>query len=746
MKKILVCVSFIAFQYAVAQSPVYTGIIPAPASLEVAEGVMVLSNTTPVFSDPAFMEAAALYAQASFLPAPKAYQVKSTVSTTKGIYFLKQAGNNKEAYRLLVSPSAVQIIASDKSGAIHGMETLLQLQLLQPDRKTLPCLKIADTPAFAYRGLMLDVSRHFYPAGTVKKIIDMMALYKLNTLHLHLTDATGWRIEIKQYPGLTHTAAWRTEQSWKNWWNGNRHYAIEGAPGAYGGYYTQEEAKQLVKYAAERNINIIPEIEMPGHSEEVMAVFPQLACSGKPYTQGELCLGNDSTFIVLQNILLEIMNIFPSSYIHIGGDEAGKAAWKKCTKCQARIRTEHLADEHELQSYGIRRMEKFLSAHGRRLLGWDEILEGGLAPGATVMSWRGESGGIKAAQAGHDVIMSPGGYCYFDAYQANPVTQPEAIGGFLPLSKVYSYNPVPGALNHSEAKHILGVQANVWTEYIPTAEHLEYMIFPRLLALAETGWTKNENKSWKSFEDRLQQQYLLLQRRNINYYRPIPDLEIKATADTDQHASLVRIISEQYNPDIRYTTDGSTPATGSARYTAPFYVKDTTTVKAALVLPQGDKTGPVASLTTSYHKAVGAKVIYNQPYSKNYPAQKEYTLVNGEKGSFSYGDGQWQGFDSGDMDVTIELKTLAEVDNISISFMQLTGPGVFMPGYVEFSWSADGKTFSKPVRVNNSVPSTISTLVIKPFIAAIGAKAKYIRVFARNDKRGFLFADEIMVF
>lgn len=746
MKTILVFASLVAFHCANAQSPIYTGLVPAPASLEVSKGNFTLSNTTPVFADPSFTGAASIYAELSFLSSSKTITGIPIASKTKGIYFQKQNGNNKESYQLLIGPSSVQIIASDKAGAIHGMETLLQLQLLQPDRKTLPCLKITDRPRFSYRGLMLDVSRHFYPVNTVKKIVDMMALYKLNTLHLHLTDAAGWRIEIKQYPELTHTAAWRNKQRWKDWWNGNRHYATEGEPGAYGGYYTQQEAKQLVQYAADRSITIIPEIEMPGHSEEVMAVFPQLACSGKPYTQGELCLGNDSTFIVLQNILQEIMNIFPSRYIHIGGDEAEKTAWKKCPKCQARIRKEHLADEHELQSYGIRRMEKFLSAHGRRLLGWDEILEGGLAPGATVMSWRGESGGIKAAKAGHDVIMSPGGYCYFDAYQANPVTQPEAIGGYLPLSKVYSYNPVPEDMNNSEAKHILGVQANVWTEYIPTAEHLEYMIFPRLLALAETGWTKNENKSWASFEERLQQQYLLLQRRNINYYRPIPNLEIKAAADTNEHASIVRILSEQYKPDIRYTTDGSNPTVRDNRYTNPFYVKDTTTVRAAILLSPDGTMGPVASLTTAYHKAVGAKVIYNQPYSKNYPAQKEYTLVNGQKGSFTYGDGQWQGFDSGDMDVTIELKKAMEINNISVSFMQLTGPGVYMPGYVEYSWSEDGKTFSHPVRIDNTVPSTQSALVIQPFKAAIGAQAKYIRVFARNDKKGFLFADEIMIF
>jgi hexosaminidase len=751
MKKVLfftAMVCALSFSNCLAQAPGNTSIIPQPLSLTKQPGQFLISSTTIIYSTPDFLPAAdVLTAQLSLAPSKKIINNKSG-SLPNAIYFIAKnlSGTSKERYEILIRPNKIEISAADIQGAIHGMETLLQLRQLQPERNILPCVDIKDEPRFTYRGLMLDVSRHFYSIQTVQHFIDMMALYKLNTLHLHLTDAAGWRIEIKKYPQLTNKAAWRFHQTWKDWWNGPRLYATEGNVNAYGGYYTQDEAKQLVKYAAARGITIIPEIEMPGHSDEVTAVFPQLACSGKPYTQGELCLGNDSTFAFLENVLSEIIHIFPSAYIHIGGDEASKEAWKKCPKCQARIKNEHLKDEHELQSYGIKRMEKFLSAHGRHLLGWDEILEGGLAPGANVMSWRGENDGIEAAKAGHDVIMTPGGYCYFDAYQANPATQPEAIGGFLPISKVYRYNPVPAVLNTTEAKHILGVQANVWTEYIPTIEHLEYMIFPRLLALAEVGWTNTGNKSWTGFEERLQQHYLLLQRNNIHYYSPIANLEIKASADTLQRASLVKIVSEQYKPDIRYTTDGSMPTAASLHFENPFFVKDTALVKAATFFKETGTTGPVTALQMAYHKAVGAAVTYNQPYSKGYPAQKDYTLVNGEKGSFTYGDGQWQGFEGGDMDVTITLKESTPIQRVSVSFMQITGPGVFMPEFMQVSWSEDGKTFSQPVNIANTVPDTIPTLVIKPFEAMVNQKARFIRVFAKNNKHGFLFADEVMVF
>ena len=400
-----------------------------------------------------------------------------------------------EGYTLAVGRDGVHVEAVTATGLFYAFQSLLQLAEEGPEEGSwsLPYVDISDYPRFDYRGLHLDVSRHFRSKEFVMKQLDAMARYKLNRFHWHLTDGAGWRLEIKRYPQLTEQTAYRPYPNWKAWWRGGRKYCRRDEAGAEGGYYTQDDVREIVEHARKLHITVIPEIEMPGHSEEVLAVFPQLSCSGKPYQNGELCIGNEETFTFLENVLLEVMELFPSEYIHIGGDEAAKSSWEKCPKCQNRIRKEGL------KGYLIHRVEKFLNSHGRKLIGWDEILEGGLAPSATVMSWRGEQGGITAAKAGHDVVMTPGEFCYLDAYQDAPVSQPEAIGGYLTLEKVYSYNPVPAELSSEQRRFIKGVQANVWTEYIPTAEHAEYMIYPRLLALAEVAWTEPERKDWTRF-------------------------------------------------------------------------------------------------------------------------------------------------------------------------------------------------------------------------------------------------------
>ena len=411
--------------------------------------------------------------------------------------------SSDEGYTLAVGADGVRAEATTPAGLFYAFQSLLQMAEADgaDEAFVLPRVNVNDYPRFSYRGLHLDVSRHFRSKEFVMKQLDAMARYKLNRFHWHLTDGAGWRLEIKRYPQLTEQTAYRPYPNWKAWWKGDRRYCLKDDAGAEGGYYTQEDVREILEHARKLHITVIPEIEMPGHSEEVLAVFPQLSCSGKPYQNGELCIGNDETFTFLENVLLEVMDLFPSEYIHIGGDEAAKRSWEKCPKCQARIRKEGLKDEKELQSYLIHRIEKFLNDHGRKLIGWDEILEGGLAPSATVMSWRGEQGGITAAKAEHDVIMTPGEFCYLDAYQDAPVSQPEAIGGYLTLEKVYSYDPVPAELTDAQKPFIKGVQANVWTEYIPTEEHAEYMIYPRLLALSEVAWTQPDRKDWPRFRE-----------------------------------------------------------------------------------------------------------------------------------------------------------------------------------------------------------------------------------------------------
>ena len=503
-KGIISCLLFISFWLAGCQQrkEVEVQIIPQPQSSELSSGTYglprqaVFSTNLPEEDKKEFTE----YLQASpFALQPEAEGTqKSVVSFT--IIAPVSDQESMERYQLSITGKGISVVAPSAAVLFYGFQSLLQLAEQEADGTfSFPLIEIKDSPRFSYRGLHLDVSRHFRTKEFLKKQLDAMARYKLNRFHWHLTDGAGWRLEIKRYPELTEQAAYRPYPNWKAWWKGGRKYCTKDAPGADGGYYTQEDAREIVEYARQRHITVIPEIEMPGHSEEVLAVFPHLSCSGKPYVNSEVCIGNEDTFTFLQNVLLEVMEIFPSEYIHIGGDEANMDSWRKCPLCQKRMKQEGLADVKELQSYLIHRMEKFLNEHGRQLLGWDEILEGGLAPRATVMSWRGEEGGIKAAKAGHDVIMTPGGFCYLDSYQDAPTTQPEAIGGYLTLEKVYSYDPIPEVLTKEGADYIQGVQANVWAEYITTAEHMEYMVYPRLLALAEVAWTQPDKKNWEHF-------------------------------------------------------------------------------------------------------------------------------------------------------------------------------------------------------------------------------------------------------
>lgn len=423
-----------------------------------------------------------------------------------------------EAYVIEVTRKGISVAAKSDEGLFYGFQTLLQMAQPQTDGSfAVPCALVEDAPRFNYRGLHLDVSRHYVSNEFIKKQLDAMARYKLNNFHWHITDGAGWRLQIDKYPELTSIAAFRPQASWKDWWKGNRHYCNETDSAAQGGYYTREDVAEILAYARQRHINVIPEIEMPAHSEEVVAVYPELSCYGEPYKNSELCIGNEKTFEFLQDVLLETMDMFDSPYIHIGGDEADKRAWAQCKKCQKRMRDENLENVDELQSYLIQRIQKFVESHGRRIIGWDEILEGGSNPNAIIMSWRGEEGGIKAAAAGHEVIMTPGGYCYLDSYQDAPHTQPEAIGGYLTLDHVYSYNPVVDELKDS--LHLLkGIQANVWTEYMPTEEHMEYMMYPRLLAISEVAWTQPENKDWEKFREGALNEVVWLRNKGYNAF------------------------------------------------------------------------------------------------------------------------------------------------------------------------------------------------------------------------------------
>lgn len=646
-----------------------------------------------------------------------------------------------EGYQLEIDEAGVRLTAKTETGLFYGKQTLLQL--LTPNG--LPYVKINDHPRFPYRGLHLDVSRHFFDKEEVKKLMNVMSYYKLNTLHLHLTDAGGWRLQIDKYPKLTQEGAFRTQSDWREWWdNGkDRQYLKEGTEGAYGGYYTKDDIRDMLAYAAEKHITIIPEIEFPAHSDEVFVAYPELCCAGKSHASGDFCIGNPKTFEFMENVLTEVIELFPSEYIHIGGDEAGKNTWKTCPKCQALMKKEKLANVDELQSYMIRKAEEFLNSKGRRLIGWDEILEGGLAPEATVMSWRGEAAGFKSARMGHDVIMTPGSYMYFDFYQADPRHQPVAIGGYTPIRKVYNYNPIPqDSLTAEEAKHFLGVQANTWTEYIPTPEHLEYMMFPRALAVAEIGWTPQEKRDWQDFKPRVNAHIPVLQQMGLNPFPLSNELEFDMVVDTIQKEIRVTMDAEKYPAEIHYTTDGSTPTASSPIYQEPIVVKDSAKIVAGIFV-NGQLQDRVSEQRVDYHKGIGKSIRFNSRLYPGYMAGGMNAIINGYRGGLTYLDQRWQGY-TDNLDCVIDLGEVMDLHQVSSKWMQLTGPGVYQPEKVEVLTSEDGKNFTSQGVIPTTIPQDKSDLTFQEYTFQGNWKARYVQLKAQNPK-GFIFVDEIVI-
>jgi hexosaminidase len=497
-------------------------VIPLPSETSLSNGYFTISQNTSIVDEKNLFQNEINYFN-EFLSSHYGFALTQISGTLpSGIIALKSKENaaaTDESYSIKIDTSGIEITGTE-AGIFYAIQTLKQT--VQSNRGLkIPGGLIKDSPEYKWRGMHLDVCRHFFSVKEVKKYIDLLSLYKLNTFHWHLTDDQGWRIEVKEYPLLTSVGSKRKETLVGN---PRPDAKFDGIP--YGGFYTQEEIKEVVQYAAERHITVVPEIEMPGHSLAAVAAYPQLSCRQQPVEVGTTwgvfddvyCPGNDSTFFILENILDEVCELFPGKYIHIGGDECQKERWKTCAKCQARIKAEGLKDEHELQSYFIRRIEKYLNDKGRQIIGWDEILEGGLAPNAAVMSWRGTTGGIEAAKQNHYVVMSPGKPCYFDHYQSkNKEQEPIAIGGYNPLKAVYNYEPTPEELTSEQKQFILGAQGNVWTEYISTFSHLEYMSVPRMAALSETLWTSKPNKKYSRFIKRLKVQSRLLDKMKVNY-------------------------------------------------------------------------------------------------------------------------------------------------------------------------------------------------------------------------------------
>jgi hexosaminidase len=758
-------------------------IVPKPVMMKIGDGHFTITRSTLILvqgNDSAVTRIAKSFADRIKYSAGMQLQVteltKGDQSLPAIVFGIKanRAPLHPEGYELKITPKNVSLTAETSAGLFHGIQTLFQIlpsEIVGKNRMDtageliLPALKIADYPRFPYRGMHLDVSRHFFSKEFVKRYIDLIAMYKMNTFHWHLTDDNGWRIEIRKYPKLMQIGAWHVDHENLPW--GERPAQQPGEKATYGGYYSQEDIREIVQYASDRYVTIIPEIEMPAHSVEVLASYPRLSCTGGPFTvppgsywpnSDILCAGNDSVFTFLEDVLTEVMDLFPSKYIHVGGDEADKTNWKTCKKCQQRIKTEGLKDETELQSYFMKRIEKFITSHNRKMIGWDEILNGGLGPEATVMSWRGTEGGIAAARQGHDAIMTPGSYCYFDYYQADPATQPKAIGGFTTLKKVYSYEPIPGELTNTEALHILGAQGNLWTEYIPTQSHAEYMAVPRMIALSEVVWSPKDARDWGDFRRRMTKQYQRLTKMQVNYSQGSFKAEVSTLYDKKNNVIRVSLCSEQLDVPIRYSTDGNDLKPTSALYTGPFEIKGNGIIKAGL-FADGQLKEKATELPIIFHLAIGKPVKYLTSYADRYPAAGNCSLTDGLRGSIDHRDGLWQGFLGNDLDVIIDLGSVMPVNSVQMNFLQKQQSWIFLPVVVEYSLSSDGKKYHSFNEVLNKISRKEEQALIQPFNFQFMAKtkARYIRVKAKNLGKNpdwhegageacWMFTDEIVVF
>jgi hexosaminidase len=675
----------------------------------------------------------------------------------------------EEGYLLNVSSKKVEIGAQTPAGLFYGMQSLLQLfptEILS-DRKVnnvdwkIPCIEIVDQPAFAYRGAHLDVARHFFDLDSIKRHIDNLARYKINHFHWHLTDDQGWRLEIKKHPKLTEIGSCRKETLIGSYANDVPH-RYDGEE--YCGFYTQEEAREVVRYAMERFITVIPEVELPGHALAALSAYPEMGCEPNKKYEAATTWGvfedvfcpNETTFSIFEDVFIEVMDIFPSKYIHIGGDECPKKAWKESAFCQNLIKQHGLKDEHGLQSYFVQRIEKFINRHGRQIIGWDEILEGGLAENAIVMSWQGFEGGIESAKQGHDVIMAPTSYCYLDYYQADPQTEPLAIGGFVTLNKVYHLNPVPEEIPADKRHHILGPQGNLWTEYIKTFNQVEYMVFPRMLALSEVGWTKPENKNWGDFCRRLPYQLQALDVLGTNHGTISYNIQFQGIKDSEDNY-LIELTSEISNAAIAFTTDGSDPTPQSEKYSTPIRIDKNTILKAAPAFNE-KSVGKAQEKSITFHKAIGKKVVYEKPADTKYPGKGTLNLVDGMKGSKNFGDGFWQGFFGYDCNVTIDLEHPTEFSKIALTAIQSTTSWIMFPKYVTFYASNDGVQWQELGKSINDIDPMENGNLIKEFYVMLESPAlyQYLKVdvtslqtcpkgHAAEGSNCWLFVDEIVV-
>ena len=663
-------------------------IIPEPKEMVFLEGSFKIDKNTTLYYDKEFQLAGSFLK--SYLKKGAQFELKATGKEYAHIVFAKDDSLEPEAYKLDISGDQIYITSASPEGAFWAAQSLRQLLPNSVEKEEsisqkpihIPRVTITDVPRFKYRGMHLDVGRHFFDKEFIKEYISYLSLLKMNYFHWHLTEDQGWRIEIKQYPDLTSKGAYR-EETLIGHYNDNPQQ-FDGKK--YGGYYTQEEIKEIVAFATQHNVTIIPEIEMPGHAQAAISAYPELGCTGEQVPVAtkwgvfeNIYCPNEKTFTFLENVLTEVMDLFPGDYIHIGGDEAPKKQWKNCSHCQQLIKDLNLKDENGLQSYFIREIEAFVNSKGKKIIGWDEILEGGLAPNATVMSWRGVQGAVEAATEGHDVILTPTSHAYFDYYQATLPDEPLAIGGFLPLKKVYSFNPISEGIPLEKEHHVLGAQGNVWTEYMPTANQVEYMAFPRILAMSEVVWrgpSENVETDYPKFLSKVEKILPRLQSLDINYANHLYDITGKISKENG--AISFELSSEAKGKPITYSINDSK----EIPYTEPLTISNNSKISASIILDDNSR-GRIFTETINFHKGIPGTISIDKDPHPAYSAGGKKALLNGVSGSDSrYGDAEWLGFWGEDLEITIDFDQPTEISTIGTRFYDANGQWIYAPKHM----------------------------------------------------------------
>ncbi|MBO5816255.1 MAG: family 20 glycosylhydrolase [Bacteroidales bacterium] len=772
MKKTLIILSVLLAAAACGPKNVQTiNVVPYPNEVQIKSGEFCVAGAGIKY-DAAADERTKALIEAFAQQLSLVTGTESAVSEANGeIAFILDAEMPHEAYTLNVTKKGVEIKASGLNGFNYAIQTIKQMLPVEVFGKvaaaekewTLPCVKIDDAPRFGYRGLHMDVSRHFFDMDEVKRYLDIMEVHKLNTLHWHITDDQGWRLEIKKYPRLTEVGAVRKQTLVGHLFDSE---VYDGTPYGEGCYFTQDQVREILDYAAGKGITVIPEIDLPGHMLAALAAYPELGCTGGPYdvwgkwgvADDVLCVGKEKTMQFLEDVLTEVCELFPAEYVHIGGDECPKVRWEKCPKCQAKIKELGLEDkngfkaEHYLQSYVMNRMTSFLEKQGKKIIGWDEILEGEVADNAIVMSWRGTAGGIKAAQMGHDAIMTPNSFFYLDYYQSlDTAKEPLAIGGYLPVETCYSYEPYAENMTDEEKAHILGVQANLWTEYIATNEHLEYMLLPRMAALSEVQWCQPQTKSWERFLDSADDFCAIYDVAGYNYSKRIFD--VRGSVSVENNQVLVHLEAQGDTP-VRYTTDGTEPTEESALYEGPVAITGTCTFTAKAFRPGLD--GALYKKDFNAHKAMAKDITVNAEPHKNYRGGLPYILIDGMRGPGDFHSKEWSGWRVEPFDIVLDMNG-ETYSSMTLSTTVVKYDDIFNPAYISVYTSDNGKDFTEVAKAEYPVEAESEPNGPKEYTLEFPeTSSRYLKVVAdaipakpdwheRPGSKGFLFIDEVIV-